>query len=324
MFFKIFFYRFKISPWQMKPFNITILGCGSATPSKMRNPSSQIVNVHDKLLMFDCAEGTQIQMRRFFIKSNRINHIFISHLHGDHYLGLMGLLFTYHLFGRQVDLHIHAPKDLKQIIEIQLNVSDSVLSYPLIFHELLPEKLSLELESKTFDVYSFPLKHSIETWGFIVKEKYTGLKINKDFIRNETPSFSEIQKIKMGNDYVNPEGILFRNSEITFAADKLRSYAYCSDTLYDENIIPFIENVSLLYHEATFAHNFVEIAHNKFHSTASEAALMALKSNAHKLLIGHFSARYEVLTPLLDEAKMIFENTVIAEDGLKIEVSCPC
>ncbi len=308
----------------MKPFNVTILGCGSATPSKMRNPSAQIINIHDKLIMFDCAEGTQIQMRRFYIKNNRINHIFISHLHGDHYLGLMGLLFTYHLFGRKVDLHIHAPKDLRQIIEIQLNVSNSVLCYSLIFHELTPDKLLLVLETKTFDIYSFQLKHSIPTWGFIVKEKDTGLKVNKDFIKQESPSFTEIQEIKMGKDYVNTKGILFKNHEITIAGDKLRSYAYCTDTLYDEDIIPYIENVNLLYHEATFAHDFVEVAHNKFHSTASEAAVMALKANAYQLVIGHFSARYEVLMPLLAEAKVIFENTILAEDGLKIEVSCPC
>ena len=307
----------------MKPFNVTILGCGSATPSKMRNPSSQIINVHDKLLMFDCAESTQIQMRKYYIKTNRVNHIFISHLHGDHYLGLMGLLFTYHLFGRNIELHIYAPAELKQIIDIQLQVSDSVLCYPLIFHELKPDSYNLTLETKTFQVFSFPLKHSIPTWGFIVKEKDTGLKINKDFVKAESPGFVDIQQIKMGNDYINSSGVVFKNKEITFEGDKLRSYAYCTDTLYDEEIIPYIENVSLLYHEATFTNDFLKVAHSKFHATAGEAALMALKSNVFQLMIGHFSARYEVSTPLLEEAKQIFENTILAEDGLKVDVSFP-
>lgn len=306
----------------MKPFNITILGCGSATPSKMRNPSAQVINIHDKLLMFDCAEGTQMQMRKFQIKNNRINHIFISHLHGDHYLGLMGLLFTYHLFGRHTDLHIHAPNELKEIIDLQLKVSNSKLCYPLIFHDLLPDVFHLELENITFRLYSFPLKHRIPTWGFIIKEKETSLKIDKTFIKNEKPSIVDIQKIKKGNDYINSDNVLFKNETITIAGDKLRSYAYCSDTIYDENIIPFIENVDLLYHEATFTNDFAEIAKNKFHATAKEAALIAENAKVGKLVIGHFSARYDDTAPILNEALLYFKNTILAEDGLKIDINC--
>ncbi len=305
----------------MKPFNITILGCGSATPSKMRNPSSQIINIHEKLLMFDCAEGTQMQMRKYYIKNNRINHIFISHLHGDHYLGLMGLLFTYHLFGRSSELHIYAPSDMKSLIDFQLKISESELCYPLIFHPLKSGIYNLEAESKSFNVYSFPLKHSIECWGFLVKEKYTGLKIKKDFIHSEKPSVSEMQKIKQGNDYINNQGILFKNEDITTEGDKLRSYAYCTDTVYDENIIKYIMNADLLYHEATFTEDFAEIARAKQHSTAKEAALIASKAKVNKLLIGHFSARYDDSSVLLSEAKQYFNNTYVAEDGLIIDVS---
>lgn len=304
----------------MKPFNLTILGCGSATPSKMRNPSSQVINVHDKLLMFDCAEGTQMQMRKFHVKNNRINHIFISHLHGDHYLGLMGLLFTYHLFRRTVELHIYAPEELEKIIDIQLKVSNSTLCYPVIFHKLIPDEYHLVLESTTFKVFSFPVQHSIPTWGFIVKERDTGLKIDKTFIQIEKPSIVDIQKIKKGENYMNAEGKFFNNKEITFAGDPLRAYAYCTDTLYDESIIPYIQHVDLLYHEATFTHDFAEIAKAKFHATAKEAALIALKAGVKKLLIGHFSARYEETKPILDESITYFENTILAEDGLKIEI----
>ncbi len=305
----------------MKPFNITILGCGSATPSKMRNPSAQLINLHEKMILFDCAEGTQMQMRKYRVKNNRINHIFISHLHGDHYLGLMGLLFTYHLFGRITTLHIHAPKEMKDIIDIQLKVSNSELCYPLLFHELQTDKFHLELETKTFNVYTFPLKHSIPTWGFIIKENYTGFKIDKTFISNEKPSIIDIHKIKSGEDYINAEGKFYKNKEITKAGDRLRSYAYCTDTLYDEDIIPFIENADLLYHEATFTHDFAEVAKSKFHATAKEAALIAKKANVKKLVIGHFSARYEDTSPILDEAITYFPETLVAEDGLKIEIN---
>jgi ribonuclease Z len=305
----------------MKPFNITILGCGSATPSKMRNPSAQLINLHEKLILFDCAEGTQMQMRKYRVKNNRINHIFISHLHGDHYLGLMGLLFTYHLFGRTNTLHIHAPKEMKNIIDIQLKVSNSQLCYPLIYHDLIPDEFHLELETKTFSLYTFPLKHSIPTWGFIIKESYTGLKIDKTFINNEKPGINEIHKIKSGEDYLNAEGKLFKNKDITIEGDALRSYAYCTDTLYDEEIIPYIENTDLLYHEATFTHDFVDVAKSKFHSTAKEAALIAEKANVKKLIIGHFSARYEDTLPILNEAITYFPETLLAEDGLKIEIN---
>jgi ribonuclease Z len=305
----------------MKAFSVTILGCGSATPTKLRYPSSQLINIHDKLILLDCGEGTQMQMRRFFIKNNRINYILISHLHGDHYLGLMGLLFTFHLFGRTEEMHLYAPQDLKEIIDLQLKVSKSQLLYPLIFHAITSDTKDLLFESNTFKVFSFPLQHSVPCWGFVFEEKETGCKIKKSFIEQEHPNIEDIQKIKKGEDYINIEGVIFKNEEITMPGDALRSYAYCSDTLYDENIIPYIENTTLLYHEATFMHDKADIARQKFHATAKEAATIACKANVKKLILGHFSARYEDTFPLLSEAREYFPNTVEAEDGLKIEVN---
>ena len=305
----------------MKPFSVTILGCGSATPSKTRNPSAQIVNIHDRLMMIDCGEGTQMQMRRFYIKNNRINHIFISHLHGDHYLGLMGLFFTYHLFGRTEEMHIYAPQDLKDVIDLQLKVSNSQLLYPLIFHPITSNTKTLLLETNTFKVFSFPVQHSVTCWGFVFEEKNCGYKINKEFITQEKPTIEEIQSIKQGADYINTEGVVFKNSDIVLPADLLRSYAYCSDTVYDENIIPFIENATLLYHEATFMHDKADVAKQKFHTTAKEAATIAYKAKAKKLIIGHFSARYDDNLALLAEAREYFPNTIAAEDGLKVEIN---
>ena len=304
----------------MKPFRITVLGSGSATPSKYRNPSSQVINIHEKLLLFDCGEGTQMQMRKYQIKLNRIHYICISHLHGDHYLGLMGLLFTMHLFGRKCELHIFAPSELKDIIDLQLKVSDSKLSFPLYFHPLESEGKKLILDSSTFMVYSFPLKHSIPTWGFQLREKECGLKINKIFIQQQQPSIQDIQNIKKGSDYINDKGELFKNSEITLKADILRSYSYCSDTLFDKSMVEHIKNTDILYHEATFLNDMADNAKEKFHSTAAEAAIIAKMANVKTLLIGHFSARYDETQSLKEEAMKFFENTIIAEDGLTIEM----
>ncbi len=305
----------------MKPFSVTILGSSSAIPSKKRHPSAQVVNIHDKLILLDCGEGTQMQMRRFCIKNSRINHIFISHLHGDHYLGLMGLLFTYHLFGRTEEMHLYAPQELKDVVDLQLKVSSSKLLYPLVFHAITSDTKALLLETNTFKVFSFPVQHSIPSWGFLIEEKECGYKIDKGFIKRENPTIEDVQKIKQGEDYTNSEGVVFKNQEITLPCDTLRSYAYCSDTLYDENIIPFIENATLLYHEATFTHDKAEIAKLKFHATAKEAAIIACKAKAKKLVIGHFSARYDDDLPLLTEAREYFANTIAAEDGLKVEVT---
>ncbi len=299
----------------MSPFTITILGCGSATPTFNRNPSSQVVFMKDKTFLVDCAEGTQMQLRKFNVRQNRIDHIFISHLHGDHYLGLLGLLFTNHLYGRTKDLHIYAPEELKEIIDIQLRASKSVLIYPLFFHSLKEGVLDTIYECHNCEVSSFPLKHSVDTWGFLFKEKSTGRKIRKDLIEELNIPIEFIKQIKLGEDFINEEGKIYKNEDITSPPDHMRSFAYCSDTIYDEDIIKYIENVDLLYHEATFTNDFATVARDKMHSTSAEAATIALKSKAKQLLIGHFSARYDDEIELLDEARCIFPNTIAADDG---------
>ncbi|MCX6231829.1 MAG: ribonuclease Z [Bacteroidetes bacterium] len=304
----------------MKPFSLCILGSGSAAPTKTRNLSAHVVNIHDSLFLIDCAEGCQMQIRKYGIKGSRIHHIFISHLHGDHYLGLMGLLFTSHLFGRTEPMHIYAPAALLEIIDLQLKHSNTTLLYPLIFHELMPDVKSLILETKKVDIYAFPLQHRIPCWGFLFREKANGIKINKEFIALENPDIDAIKNIKAGGDYINKLGLVFKNEVITQSNLNVRSYAYCSDTIYDENIIPFIENTTLLYHEATLLDDMAEIAKQKFHTTAKEAAIIAGKANVKQLLIGHFSARYDDASPLLNEAREYFPNTIAAEDGMKVEL----
>jgi ribonuclease Z len=304
----------------LKPFKVTILGSGSATPTKQRNPSSQLVNIHDHLLLIDCGEGTQMQFRKYNIKYNRINHIFISHLHGDHYLGLMGLLFTFHLYGRKTTLNLYAPSELADIIDLQLKVSDSQLVYPLKFHPLQTDVMTEIHKTNTYSVSSFPLKHSIPTWGFFIKEINNKPKVKKSFIEKENPSIREKIDISNGADYVNSEGVVFKNEEITVPPAPCRSYAYCSDTMFDETIIDYIQNVNTIYHEATFSEELKDISTQKHHSTAIEAATIAAKANAKQLIIGHFSARYEDTDPLLSEAESVFRNTIIAEDGLSVEI----
>ena len=299
----------------MSPFTITILGSGSATPTFERNPSSQVVFMKDKTFLIDCAEGTQMQLSKYSIRQNRIDHIFISHLHGDHYLGLMGLLFTNHLNGRLKELHIYAPNMLKEIIDLQLKASKSVLIYPVVFHSLKSGIIDVIYESHNCEISSFPLKHSVDTWGFLFKEKSTGRKIKKEFILKEGIPIPAIKKIKLGEDYINDDGIVFKNEDITSSPDNMRSFAYCSDTIYDEEIIKYIENVDLLYHEATFTNNFASVAKDKMHSTSIEAATIAFKANVKQLLIGHFSARYYDDVQLLAEARSVFANTIAAEDG---------
>ena len=305
----------------MSPFTVTILGSGSATPTFDRNPSSQVVFMKDKTFLVDCGEGTQMQLGKYSIRHKRIDNIFISHLHGDHYLGLIGLLFTNHLFGRLKELHIYAPEMLKDIMDLQLKASKSVLNYPIVFHPLKPNELDVIYDIHNCEISSFPLKHSVDTWGFLFKEKSTGRKISKDFLMNENPTIPAIKNIKLGEDYMDDNGVVFKNEDITMPSDAPRSFAYCSDTLYDEDIIKYIENVDLLYHEATFTDEFATIARDKMHSTSIEAATIALKAKVKHLLIGHFSARYDDDVQLLSEARSVFADTIAADDGKVVYVN---
>ena len=227
-------------------FSVTILGSNSAAPATNRYPSSQVVNVLDELFLVDCGEGTQMQIRKYKIKFQKINHIFISHLHGDHYLGLMGLIFTYHLLSRENPLHIYASGELEKLITLQLKVSNCKLVYPLVFHKLNHKSSELLYEDEKLTVESIPLKHSIPTSGFLFREKKRLRNINIEALKDENVDYHEFENIKRGADYINPQGKVYKNEEITLPPHPVRTYAYCSDTLYDENIIRYIKGFRLI------------------------------------------------------------------------------
>ncbi len=297
-------------------FSVTILGSSSAIPTQNRNPSAQVLQHHNNLYLIDCGEGTQMQMRRFNIKTNHINHIFISHLHGDHYLGLMGLLSSYHLMGRKKDLHIYAPPELEEIITIQKKSANTDFSFKVIFHNLSHANKKLLYEDDKISVSAIALKHRIPTFGFIFSEKNKEIKIYKEAICAYNLSIEDIKNIKNGNAYYDKQGRIVHQGLLCKPLEGAKTYAYISDTIYDESIIKKIKDVDLLYHEATFADELKDIATEKFHSTARQAATIALKAKVKKLLIGHFSARYKTVEPLLAEARSVFPNTYSAEEGI--------
>jgi len=301
-------------------FNVTILGCNSAIPTIKRNPTSQIVNHNERFFMIDCAEGTQLQLRKRRIKIQRINHIFISHLHGDHFFGLIGLISTMHLLGRNKELHIYAPAPLEEILNIQLKASQTELVYPLFFHPIDPDKVEAIYEDEKLTITTVPLDHRIPTCGFLFKEKLGKRKLMKEKLSEHNVPVTEFVNLKNGGDYTDKNGKVIKNEMLTDDPYPTRSYAYCSDTGYTESIIPIVKDVDLLYHEATFTQDKVEVAREKFHSTAVDAASIAKEANVKKLIIGHFSTRYESSDPLEEEAKAVFKNTMAASDGKKIEI----
>ncbi|MGA3012820.1 MAG: ribonuclease Z [Bacteroidales bacterium] len=301
-------------------FLLTILGSNSAIPTLTRNPSAHLLNVNERLFLIDCAEGTQLQIRKFHVHFQRIERIFISHLHGDHYFGLVGLLNSLHLLGRKEQLDLYGPPLLKQIIDLELEASRTTLNYSLVFHSLLSTGFELIFENEKVEVYAFPLIHSIPTWGFLFREKKQLRKIRKEILDKINIPVSSLSGLKKGDSYTDPSGQVYTNEQLTVDPPEPKSYAYCSDTLYDEKIVPYIRGCDMLYHEATFMQDMQQSAKEKMHSTAMEAALIAKKGNVKKLLIGHFSARYEDLQPLLDEARSVFPETILAEDGIKINI----
>lgn len=291
-----------------------ILGSSSALPTATRFSSAQVLKLSGKLFLIDCGEATQIRLRQSKVRLQKINHIFISHLHGDHYLGLVGLISTLNLLGKQSDLHLFAFPALREIIEKQIEVSGLVLQFKIHYHFLNTDGFNQIMDERNIEVFSFPLKHRIETCGFLFREKAKPRNILRRFIlENEVP-IPWFERIKNGEDYIDKDGRFFKNETITQTAPIPKSFAYCSDTIYLETIIPFIKNVDLLYHEATFAEDLRDMSKLKFHSTAKQAATIALKASAKKLVIGHFSARYSDLNILLNEAREVFSETILAED----------
>lgn len=298
----------------MQNFELTILGCSSATPTSTRNPTAQLLNIAERFFLIDCGEATQIQLRKFKLKFQRINHIFISHLHGDHYLGLIGLLSSMHLLGRSVEIHIYCPAELQEIIDIQYKYSQTRLNFPIIYHPHKYINNDLIFEDEKVEVRTILLNHRIPCCGFVFMEKPLPANISKDIIQHYEIPVEQIMAIKHGADLITSSGEIVPNIMLV-NSKKPRSYAYCSDTCYDESILEFIKGVNLLYHEATFMNDKLERAKETYHSTAIQAATIATKAEAGKLMIGHYSARYKDLQPLLDEAKSVFENTVLAIEG---------
>lgn len=302
-------------------FELTILGCSSATPTSSRYPTAQVLNVHEQFFLVDCGEATQIQLRRYRFKIQRIGHIFISHLHGDHYLGLPGLLGTMHLLGRDKILHIYSPPGLKEIIDTNHYHSKTFLNYDLEFHVLESKSPARIFEDDKLTVETIPMNHRIPCYGFLFREKEPLKNIIKEKIKEYDIPVHLILEIKKGKDFTTSEGKHIPNSEITLPSQPRRSYAYCSDTLYNETFIEQIKNVNLLYHEATFAEDMAERARETHHCTAKQAGTIAQKANVKQLIIGHYSARYKDLNILLNETKQIFENVVLAIEGETYKVN---
>lgn len=299
---------------------LTILGCGSALPTRKNFPSSQMIELRDKQFLIDCGEGTQIRMRQMNQKTNRFGHIFISHLHGDHCFGLIGLISSLGMLNRTADLHIHAHPDLEKILEPQLRFFCNDIPFQVIFHPLNPRKYDLIYEDKALQVYSIPLKHRVPSCGFLFEEKPRERHIIREMIDFYQIPVSKINKIKQGDDFITSDGEIIPNEQLTKPAEPPKRYAYCSDTAYSEKIIPYIEGVDCLYHEATFLDVDSVRSKETFHSTARQAATIALKANVKKLIIGHYSARYSNQNLLLDEARSVFENTLQGEDLTVYEI----
>ena len=308
----------------MEKFKVHILGCGSALPTTRHNASSQVIDLRDKLYMIDCGEGTQMQYRRYGLSFSRLNHIFISHLHGDHCFGLIGLISTLGLLGRTAALHIHSFPELEEILRPQLLFFCEGISYEVVFHTFPHGCTDVIFEDRSVSVRAFPLSHRIPCSGFVFQEKPTAAHIKREMIDFYNIPFSQINRIKNGEDYITEEGKVIPNSRLTTPAALPRKYVYCSDTRFNPNNVQYIREADLLFHEATFAEDRQARAKETFHSTARQAAEMAQLSHAKCLLIGHYSARYTDEHILLDEARVVFSNTLLALEGMTISIEECC
>lgn len=295
---------------------VSILGCYSATPRTITNPTSQVLEINNQMYLIDCGEGTQVQLRKHKIKFSRINQIFISHLHGDHFFGLIGLISTFSLLNRPNDLHIYGPKGIKEIILLQIKLSKSYTKYNLFFHELESNESELIFEDDKIAVYTIPLKHRVYTNGYLFKEKPGLRRINIEAATEKNIDVCYFNKLKQGSDLKQEDGTVIENETVTFDPLPTQSYAFCSDTIYNEEIIPLIENVDVLYHESTFLEQDIEKCIPTGHSTAIQAATIAKKANVKNLILGHYSTRYSDINLFKKEADTVFEPTFLADDGL--------
>ncbi len=293
---------------------LTILGNNSAIPAFNRHPTAQVLQNFEQSFLIDCGEGTQLQMEKYRVRNSKINHILISHLHGDHYFGLIGLLSSMALLGRKHELHLYAPAALKEIIDLQLKSAAAHLSYDLVFHPLVKD--GLILEEKKIIVSCFRVQHRIECWGFLFKEKKNIRKILPEEVKKYNVPTSFFEQLHQGIDYITETNETILNSLLTIPSTPPKSYAYCADTIYDEQLGEKVKNVDLLYHEATYLHALQKRAAARFHSTSIEAAMIARISGAKRLLLGHFSSMYETLDEFTKEACGIFKDTELAIEGM--------
>ena len=300
----------------MEKFEVTVLGCGSALPTVKHNGSGMVVNIREKYFLVDCAEGTQVELRRNHIHLNRLFNVFITHLHGDHCFGLMGLISTLGLLGRTAPLHVYGPQDIETLFQPLIDYHCNGMTYEVVFHPIDTHQNVCIYEDKSLQVFSIPLKHRIRCCGYYFKEKELSRHILKEAIEKYDIPISQINNVKAGLDYVMPNGQIIKNEKLTTPPSPARSFAYCSDTVFRPEIAEMMKGVDLLYHEATFAESEKLLCSKVYHSTAKQAAEIARLAGAKQLMLGHYSSRYNDETILQKEAAEVFENTILAKEGL--------
>ena len=298
---------------------LTILGCYAATPRTLTNPTAQVLEIRNHMFLIDCGEGTQVQLRKNKIKFSRLNHIFISHLHGDHFFGLPGLISTFRLLGRKKELHIYGPKGIKEAITLLLKLGDSWTNYPLIFHELTSSEPQVIFEDEKVLVTTIPLEHRDYTNGFLIVEKPAERKLNTEAVAKHKIDKAYFRNIKKGKDVILDDGRVIQNTELSFDPAKIKSYAYCSDTAFDPAIVPQIKNVNVLYHESTFLEADAKLSVKTKHATAKEAATIAREAAVGLLVLGHYSTRYKNIELFKLEAQEVYQNVALADDGKVFE-----
>lgn len=299
---------------------VTILGNNSALPAFGRHPTAQAVTVYGEVLLIDCGEGTQIQMQRYALKWRSVHHIFISHLHGDHYFGLPGLLTSMSLLGRTAPLHLYAPEELKPILEAILNVADTVLCYPFYFHPLPDEGSSVLVDDLSFSVTCFPVEHRIKCYGFLVERKTRGRKLLPEKCSEYEIPAAYYEHLKRGQDYERKDGTVIKNEWVTEDGPSVKRYAYCADTIFTESFLPYIMNADAIYHECTYVEADAHKATARYHSTAAQAAQIARMANTKQLLLGHFSSKYKELDQFYVEASAHFQNVFVTAEGTSYEI----
>ena len=299
-------------------FKLTILGSNSAVPLIDRNPTSQLLNVNERFFLIDCGENTQVQLRKYGLSFQRIHHIFISHLHGDHYFGLIGLITSMHLLGRKKELHIYAHEQLKEIINIQLLASNTDLSFPLFFHNLSANSEAILYEDDLITISNFLLDHTLNCSGFIFKEKKYKRRLDRKKIKHFNIHYNFFTSLMKGRDYIKDD-VMIKNSELTRDPEFFHSYAFCSDTSFSKEIISRVKNIDVLYHETTFAKDVLERARETGHSTTHQAGQIAKRAKVKLLITGHYSQRYTDLSILLEETKEVFQNSMLSYSGMTFD-----